>query len=187
MSPVHRFRPAAPTSATAPTPTEGWRSGELARLAGVSTDTLRHYERKGVLASPARLANGYRRYPAAALARVQLVRAALALGFTLDELADVLRERDRGRPPCRRVRDLAAHKLAGAEERLAELAALVEALRGLLASWDARLTDHAQPAPARLLESLVATRANGAARDGAATTTRRLPPPQPPRRPRRTR
>src|ERR1700754_1035172 len=53
------------------------RAGELARAAGVSTDTLRHYERKGVLQKPRRSANGYREYPPDALARVLLVRRAL--------------------------------------------------------------------------------------------------------------
>ncbi len=61
------------------------RSGELARLAGVSTDTLRHYERKGLLARPRRSCNGYREYPASDLDRVRLVRGALGIGFTLNE------------------------------------------------------------------------------------------------------
>ena len=71
-----------------------YRSGELAELAGVSTDTLRHYEYKGVLAHPLRKTNGYRQYPASALPRVRLIRRALAVGFTLDELAAVLHVRE---------------------------------------------------------------------------------------------
>src|SRR2546421_4314718 len=67
------------------------RAGELARASGVSTDTLRHYERKGVLPKPRRSPNGYREYASESLARVLLVRRALAFGFTLDELARVLR------------------------------------------------------------------------------------------------
>ena len=65
------------------------RSTALARLAGVSPDTLRHYEAKGLLPRAARSKNGYREYPAEALARVGLVRRAVALGFTLDELARI--------------------------------------------------------------------------------------------------
>nr|MDQ5839375.1 MerR family transcriptional regulator [Acidobacteriota bacterium] len=91
---------------SAPAKKEFLRAGELARAAGVSTDTLRHYERKGVLACPRRSANGYREYPADALARVRLVRRALAVGFTLDELARILRARERGVAPCREVREL---------------------------------------------------------------------------------
>lgn len=129
-------------------------SGELARLAGVSTDTLRHYERKGVLPRPQRTPNGYRRYPPTALARVQLVRRALAVGFTLEELAAILRARDRGRAPCREVRTLAARKLAQVEARLAELLALRDELRTTLRDWDVRLNAIAPGARAGLLEAL---------------------------------
>src|SRR5437773_925083 len=91
------------------------RSGELARQAGVSADTLRHYERKGLIARPRRSPNGYREYPASTLDRVRLIRSALAVGFTLDELARILKERDQGGAPCRQVRQLAAEKLAEVE------------------------------------------------------------------------
>ena len=130
------------------------RAGALARASGVSTDTLRHYERKGVLAAPRRSANGYREYPAEALARVLLVRRALSVGFTLDELARLLRARESGRAPCREVRALAARKLAGVEESLRELAAVREELRAALADWDSRLAKTKEGGRARLLESL---------------------------------
>jgi DNA-binding transcriptional MerR regulator len=129
-------------------------AGELARLAGVSTDTLRHYERKGVLPAPQRAPNGYRRYPPEALARVRLVRRALGVGFTLAELATILRARERGRAPCREVRALAARKLAQVEARLEELLALREELRQTLGDWDARLTRVADGERAGLLEAL---------------------------------
>ncbi|HEV8630059.1 MAG TPA: MerR family transcriptional regulator [Thermoanaerobaculia bacterium] len=135
-------------------PTTPLRAGALAALAGVSTDTLRHYERKGVLPSPRRLTNGYRSYPPEALPRVRTIRAALALGFTLDELAPLFQARQRGRPPCRAVRELAAGKLAAAEAQLAELERLVDTLRTLLASWDSRLQATPPGQPARLLEQL---------------------------------
>src|SRR6266850_3914821 len=105
-----------------------YRSGELAELAGVSTDTLRHYESKGVLARPLRKANDYRQYPAAALQRVRLIRRALAVGFTLDELARVLGVRDRGGAPCAEVRTLAAAKLSDLEKRLREMVDLRDEL-----------------------------------------------------------
>lgn len=89
-----------------------YRSGELAELAGVSTDTLRHYERKGVLARPLREANDYRQYPASALRRVRLIRRAIAVGFTLNELASVLDVRDSGGAPCMEVRALAVANLS---------------------------------------------------------------------------
>lgn len=140
---------------------EHFRSGELARAAGVSTDTLRHYERKGVLPAPRRSANGYRQYPAHALERVRLVRSALALGFTLDELARLLRTRDRGGAPCREVRALAERKLFEAEARLRELTALRDHLRETLARWDSRLSAAAEGERASLLETLAAPPRDG--------------------------
>ena len=126
----------------------------MARLAGVSTDTLRHYERKGVLAKPRRNANGYRAYGPEAVERVRLVRRALAVGFTLDELARILKERETGRAPCRSVRELAAAKLAEVEERLGEMKAVRDELRATLKDWDKRLARTRAGAPARLLEAL---------------------------------
>ncbi len=129
-------------------------AGELAKAVGVSTDTLRHYERKGVLPRPRRAANGYRQYPPAALERVLLVRRALAVGFNLDELARVLSVRDRGAAPCKQVRALAAAKLAEVEERLTQLIELRDQLRATLKEWDARLAKTQAGARAGLLESL---------------------------------
>ncbi|MEO5823531.1 MAG: heavy metal-responsive transcriptional regulator, partial [Vicinamibacteraceae bacterium] len=121
---------------------------EVARQCGVSADTLRHYERKGLLPRPARTSNGYRRYPPDTVARVLLVQRALVVGFTLDELGRVLRQRDRGEPPCRGVRDLVAARLADLEARLRQLTALKKELRLLLATWDRTLaaTPAGQPA-----------------------------------------
>ena len=127
---------------------------ELARLTGVSTDTLRHYERKGVLGIPARSQGGYRLYRPEAIGRVRLVRRALAIGFTLNDLAAVLSERDRGGAPCRNVRALVAERLAELETRLGDLAELRDELRLLLRDWDHRLAKISGGAQARLLDVL---------------------------------
>ena len=131
------------------------RSGELARMAGVSPDTLRHYERKGLLTPPRRSANGYREYLPADLDRVRLVRGALGIGFTLHELARILRVRDRGGAPCHEVRSLAGRKLTEVEDQLEELAALRGLLRDLLKNWDALLSKSHPSERAGLLELLV--------------------------------
>ena len=127
---------------------------EVARRCGVSADTLRHYERKGLLPRPARTGSGYRRYPPETVDRVLLVQRALVVGFTLDELARVLRERDRGEPPCRGVRDLVAARLTDLEARLAQLTALRRELRQLLVEWDRTLSTTPAGRPAHLLQSL---------------------------------
>lgn len=138
------------------TPPAKIRIGELARLAGTSRDTLRHYERVGVLAPAARSANGYRSYPATALRRVRLVKRALAVGFTLPELASILAERDRGGAPCREVRALAERKLAALEVWLGELTTVRTRLRALLADWDGKLAATPAGRRAGLLDALAA-------------------------------
>lgn len=132
------------------------RSGKLARLAGVSTDTLRHYERKGLLARPRRSMNNYREYPPCALDRVRIVQRALEVGFTLDELARILSVRDRGGTPCNQVRALAWKKLTQIETRLTELRVLRNQLRKLLKEWDKLLANNALSERAGLLDSLAA-------------------------------
>ena len=131
------------------------RSGELARESGVSTDTLRHYERVGVLAKPKRTASGYRQYPSEAVKRVRLVRRALEIGFTLEELAEILRVRDSGGAPCKKVRSLAARKLDQVGERIEDLCDLREHMRRVIADWDSRLASAAPGARAGLLEALL--------------------------------
>lgn len=74
--------------------------GQLAQIAGVSVDTVRFYERRGVLPRPERLSSGYRVYSTATLERLRFVKSLQALGFTLDEAADGLRALDRGGATC---------------------------------------------------------------------------------------
>src|SRR5205085_11549934 len=112
---------------------------ELARQTGVSTDTLRHYEHKGLLPKPERAASGYRRYSPDSAARVLLIQRALVVGFSLDELARVLGERDKGGAPCRSVRALVGARLEDLDRRLAELVALRAELRAIVDDWDGRL------------------------------------------------
>ena len=130
------------------------RSGELARLAGVSTDLLRHYERIRIVQPPHRAANGYRQYPAGTLNRVRVVRHALSMGFSLAELARIFAVRDRGGAPCRSVRALAEEKLRQTERTLVELKALRGQLRALLLDWDKRLAKTPVGRRAELLDSL---------------------------------
>lgn len=130
------------------------RARQLARKAGVSTDTLRYYERRGLLPLPPRSANNYRDYPDAALERVLLVRRALALSFTVGDLARLFAVRNRGGAPCRAARELLARKLDDLDVRLAELRKLKRSLRATLADWDARLLRTPDGSPALLLESI---------------------------------
>lgn len=129
----------------------------------MSTDTLRHYERRGLLRRPSRLANGYRVYGPEALERVRLIQQGLSLGFTLAELAGFLRERDAGRPPCGRVRTVAGERLAEVERRIEELTRFRDDLREVIRDWDRRLAAGSASRPMRLLETATSRDRSGAA------------------------
>jgi len=133
------------------------RSGELAKRSGVSPDTLRHYERLGVLARPRRTASGYRDYPESAVARVQLIRRAVVLGFSLNELARILKVREQGGAPCRQVKGLLDAKLEALESEIAERVALRDELRRLLSDWSAKLDGQRGGEPLHLLQQLTET------------------------------
>jgi len=135
-----------------------YSAGECARLAGVSTDTLRYYERQHLLPAPPRAANGYRRYPAEALARIRVIRSALAVGFSVDELAQIRGTRDRGLAPCQHVRQLAKSKLEALGIQIRELQHLRSVLRKTIDDWDRRLAKTPFGERAALLEGLGAAR-----------------------------
>ena len=130
------------------------RSGELAAAAGVSPDTLRHYEKSGLLPTPKRLSNGYRAYPPETLDQVRLIQRGLAIGFSLSELCLFLEARRAGSPPCGKVHALAAERLAELERRIEELSRFRDDFRRILDDWSARLAGTPKGSPARLLESL---------------------------------
>lgn len=131
------------------------RSGELAKLMNISADTLRHYERIGVLPRPPRTASGYRQYTPEAADRVRLVRGALAIGFSLGELARVLRVRDRGGAPCRQVHAMAVGKLEQLDRRIAELVKLRGQLQDIVTQWGSRIEATIEGQRAGLLETLI--------------------------------
>jgi DNA-binding transcriptional MerR regulator len=124
-------------------------------MTGVSTDTLRHYERLGILPRPVRTRSGYRQYPPETADRVRMVRRALAIGFSLAELARVLKVRDRGGAPCRHVHALAVEKLGQIDARIADLIALRTQLQSIVAQWGSTLDRTPDGQRAGLLEALL--------------------------------
>lgn len=129
--------------------------GTIAKACGVSVDTVRHYEQKGVIPPAVRDENGYRRYPAGTCDRVRIVRRALEIGFSLDELARIFRERAAGRPPCHGVKELAARKLDELDARIASLLALRQALAETIGAWERQLDTTGAGEMAHLLDSLI--------------------------------
>jgi DNA-binding transcriptional MerR regulator len=101
----------------------GLRSGEVATAAGVNLQTLRYYERRGLLAEPERSLGGHRLYPAEAVTVLKVIKAAQRLGFTLDEVADLL-DAGRRRHPSTDLRKRAIGKIAEIDQRIADLTAI---------------------------------------------------------------
>ena len=133
--------------------------GQLAQVSGVSTDTIRYYERIGLLPRASRTPSGYREYPSGARNRVRIIRNAVQLGFPLQEIAKVLRVRDSGGAPCRQVRDYARILVAEIERRLDELKSERKAMLAMLAQWDGILDSTPEGKAAHLLETeIVAVR-----------------------------
>lgn len=106
--------------------------GQLAKRSGVPIDTVRHYERIGLLKPTVRLASGYRRYGEAEQKRLRFIRRGKALGFTLEEIQELL-SLSASRSVAQ-VRQAASGRLVDVERRIAELARIRDSLRTLIAA-----------------------------------------------------
>lgn len=113
----------------------GMTIGQVARAAGVHVETMRYYQQRGLLAVPPRPTGSVRRYSEDAVERLEFIRRAQQAGFTLKEIAELLRLAER--PDCRGARGLAAEKLAQVEARIGELERVRVALRALVRACDA--------------------------------------------------
>jgi MerR family transcriptional regulator, copper efflux regulator len=109
--------------------------GEVAKKAGVSVQTVRFYERQGLVPSPPRKESGYRLYGEADLKRLLFIRQAKSLGFSLDEIRVILSMRERGQCPCASVLRLAEQHLTNIEHQLRHLAAFRDELRSAIRKW----------------------------------------------------
>ena len=132
--------------------------GQLATQAGVAIDTVRYYERQGLLPPPERRASGYRQYGQDDISRLRFIRRAKDLGFSLQEIQDLLRlsgspDADRGE-----VRALAQHRLADIERRMREL----DAMRATLATLVGQCSGHGSLEGCPIIDTLAAFDLNGA-------------------------
>lgn len=112
--------------------------GELAHAAGVGRETVRFYERRGLIADPPRSASGYREYPPDAVERLRFIRRAQALGFTLEDIVDLLSLRVDEVAACGAVEARAREKLKSVGRKLDELGQMKRALERLVAACQAR-------------------------------------------------
>jgi len=100
------------------------RVAQLAEAVGVTADTIRYYERAGLLPAPVRTASGYRAYDAAATDRMRFIQGAQRLGLRLADIRDLLAVRDTGTCPCEPAEQLLRRRLAELDAEMARLAAL---------------------------------------------------------------
>ena len=129
--------------------------GKVAALAEVSADTIRYYERLGLLPKPLRTPAGYRLYADAIVHRLDVIRSAQKFGFSLGEIARFLRVRESGGKPCSEVRAAAERMLHAVDQQIAELKATRKRMTHTLQVWDERLNRTPANVPAHLLETLV--------------------------------
>ncbi len=111
---------------------EHLRIGEVAARAGVRADTVRYYEKRGLIPPPQRRPSGYRAFSAETVQRIRFIKRAQELGFTLEEISQLLRLRASRRAECADVREIANHKIEIIDEKIADLRAMRGALMHLL-------------------------------------------------------
>jgi DNA-binding transcriptional MerR regulator len=128
--------------------------GKVSEVSGVTTDTIRYYERCGLLPKPTRTPAGYRQYPEAVVNRLSLVRNAQRFGFSLAEIAGFLQIREAGGRPCHDVRAAAQRMLNAVDAQIADLLSTRNRMRHTLRKWDRTLRRTPSNQQARLLERL---------------------------------
>lgn len=123
--------------------------GQLARRSDIGVETIRFYEREGLIAADGRTASGYRRFAPAVAERIGFIKRAKRLGFSLTEIRQLLElaeaEGDRGR-----IKEIAEHKLAEIEHRIAEL----QRMRAALADLTRQCSGHGPVQGCPIIETL---------------------------------
>jgi MerR family copper efflux transcriptional regulator len=123
----------------------GLRTGEVAKQAGVNVETLRYYEREGLVAAPPRTVSGYRVFPEETVARIRFIRRAKAMGFSLREVGDLLSLRVDPVRSSAEVKARAEAKIADIEDKIRTLMRMKEALIGITTACNGCAPLHACP------------------------------------------
>ncbi|WP_345426405.1 Hg(II)-responsive transcriptional regulator [Halioxenophilus aromaticivorans] len=111
---------------------------KVAKELGVNIESIRFYERRGLIKQPFKPEKGYRHYPVETINRIRFIKRSQELGFTLDEIANLIQLND---TPCYQVQEVAEHKLATVKEKLADLQRLESALTELVEQCDSNQDD----------------------------------------------
>lgn len=110
--------------------------GEVSKESGIGIEALRFYERSGLLGTPARSRNGYRLYDEAILERLDFIKKAQTLGFSLDEIRRIIEDAKTGASPCDEVREIVRRRLKELDERMREMRRYRKELAETLVEWD---------------------------------------------------
>ena len=113
--------------------------GTLAERGGVSVETIRYYQRRALLDEPVKPPGGFRQYPEESVKRLLFIKRAQTLGFTLEEIQDLLALDQR--KGCRETRELAAHKVELIAQKIADLSKMKKSLARLVRSCDTSAAD----------------------------------------------
>ncbi len=116
--------------------TEWLKIGDVAKVSGVGIETLRFYEKQGLLTHATRTQSGYRLYNRDVLERLEFIKRAQVLGFTLAEIAHLIKEKASGISPCADAREIVRSRLAELDERMREMRRYRKELAAALAQWD---------------------------------------------------
>jgi DNA-binding transcriptional MerR regulator len=109
--------------------------GDIARQSDVTPSTIRYYEEIGLLTAPPRSEGGYRRYSTATLEELAFIKKGQGLGFSLEEIGEILKLSRSGEAPCSHVLDLADRNLAAADERIKQLQMFRDRLAAQIDKW----------------------------------------------------
>ncbi len=123
--------------------------GRLAKQAGVNVETIRYYQKRGLIQEPEKPAFGYRYYPIETISRIHFIKRAKNLGFTLQEIGVLLKLGDGN---CLETRELARQKLALIEKRINDLQSISQVLRDLIKSCESQKTSETCPIISALVE-----------------------------------
>jgi DNA-binding transcriptional MerR regulator len=110
--------------------------GEVSKLTGIGIEALRFYEKSGLLDRPGRTYSGYRLYDESVLERIAFIKQAQVLGFTLDEIRQLIAHKRAGENPCAEVREIVRKRLDELNERIEQMIRYRDELTTALAEWD---------------------------------------------------
>ena len=110
--------------------------GEVAKRSGIGIETLRFYEKGGLLGRPGRTESGYRVYDSGVLQRLDFIKRSQMLGFSLDEIKRIIADKEAGKSPCHEVREIVRRRLGELDEKLKEMRRYRKELGAAFKNWE---------------------------------------------------